>query len=174
MILREGNGWDVFLNYFFALLFMFCILIGVTLNPLILFYHSKQKKSFINALFLLISSIDQIKIIYLPLFFIPKLLSSKEIDYSYCLSGVDFIPWSSYTNHFLKVLIGMEEKFLVVLCVARYLTIRRPLASTKKRNGDAGTRPRFIGKRCYAAAAVQPRRDFLPSCFHSTRRRTFD
>ena len=133
-ILRERNDRDVFLNYFFALLFIFCILIGVTLNPLIVFYHSKQKKSFTNVLFLLISFIDQINSLYFPLFFIPKLLSSTDTDYYYCVFEVSSIPWNSYVNHILIALIGMEKYFLTVLCVARYLTIRHPLASNKRRN----------------------------------------
>ena len=131
-VLREGNNWDVFLNYFFATIFIFCFLIGIFLNPFIIAYHSKQKKSFATFLFLLVSSIDQIKSLYLPLVLIPKLLSPLDEDDYYINLGS--IPWTGYSNRSMLSLIGFEMFLLVVPCVSRYFVLVRPLSSAKRRN----------------------------------------
>jgi hypothetical protein len=132
-IIREGNNWDIFLNYFFALLFMFCLLIGLALNPLIIIYHSKQKRSFANTLFLLISLIDQIKSLYFPIVFIPKLLSPQDdMDYYYIYEPSS-INWTSYLNMVLISTTNVEILLLVILCAARYLTLKNPLSTAKMR-----------------------------------------
>ena len=134
VILREGNDWDIFLNYFFALLFICCLLIGVSVNSLIILYHSKQNRSFANILFLLISSIDLIKSVYFPLVFIPKLLSPQDDDEYFLDSKLTSIPWTSYTNHLVLSAIGIEINLLIVLCGARYFTFKYPLSDSRKRN----------------------------------------
>jgi hypothetical protein len=131
-LLREGNLWDKFLNYFFALLFICCLIIGLSLNPLIISYHSKQKRSFANTLFILISSIDQIKSLYFPIVFIPKLLSQQNDKDYYYVQDPSSIHWTSYSNQLILVIASVETVMLVVLCVARYLTLRDPLSSTKE------------------------------------------
>ena len=133
-VIREGNNWDIFLNYFFALLFLLCLLIGIVINPFIILYHSKQNRSFANILFLLISSIDQIKSIYFPLVLLPRLLSPQDDQDYYYIFNPTSIHWTSYLNHILIALTGIETEMLIVLCVVRYLAIRRPLTAATKRN----------------------------------------
>ena len=128
---------SLFLNYFFAVMFIFCFLIGIFLNPFIIVYHSKQKKTFATIMFLLVSMIDQIKSFYLPLVLILKLLSPLDKDdYYYISPHLDFslITWTSLTNKFLFFLSKFEMDLLVVLCVARYISIVYPLSSARKRN----------------------------------------
>ena len=133
-IYREGNDWDVFLNYLFGLLFIFYFIIGVSVNPFIIWYHSRQKKSFTTILFLSVSIIDQIKSICLPLVLIPKLFSPlKDNDYYYD-QDLSSVPWSSYSNEFILVLAVIEADLLIVLCITRYMTLKDPLASDRKRN----------------------------------------
>ena len=136
-VLRDGNNWDVFLNYFFAILFIFCFLIGIFLNPFIIAYHSKQKKTFATFLFLLVSVIDQLKSLYFPLVLVPKLLSPlSENDYYYIMPVRDLssIHWTAYSNKLMLSLNHFEMLLLVVPCVSRYLGLVRPLSSAKKRN----------------------------------------
>ena len=129
---REGNNWDVFLNYFFAVLFLCCLIVGIFLNPFIIIYHSRQKKTFATILFLLVSSIDQFKSLYFPLVLIPKLLSPLEDDY---FSGdLSSVSWTAHANRFFLPLGYFEMDLLVVLCVARYLSFVNPLSSARKRN----------------------------------------
>ncbi|KAL5271502.1 hypothetical protein ACHWQZ_G001942 [Mnemiopsis leidyi] len=147
--LRDNNDWDVFLNYFFAVLFMICFLVGITVNPLIILYHSKQKRTFAKVLFLLISIIDLIRSVYFPLVLVPKLLSplkSSDKDDNCPLGGSDFysegdlyyfeppsIYWTYHANTIISVLLTVQEQLLVTLCVSRYFTIRDPLSAAKKR-----------------------------------------
>ena len=133
-VIREGNNWDIFLNYFFALLFLLCLLIGIVINPLIILYHSRQNRSFANILFLLISSIDQIRSIYFPLVLLPRLLSPQDDQDYYYIFAPTSIHWTSYLNQILNVLTGIQTEMLIVLCVVRYLAIRRPLTAATKRN----------------------------------------
>ena len=44
------------------------------------------------------------------------------------------VPWSSYSNEFILVLGFIEEDLLIVLCITRYMTLKDPLASARKRN----------------------------------------
>ena len=134
-VIREGNNWDIFLNYFLiALLFMCCLLIGIVINPFIILYHSKQNRSFANILFLLISSIDQIKSIYFPFVLLPRLLSPQDDQDFYYIFSPTSIHWTSYLNQIFFRLGGIETEMLIVLCVVRYLAIRRPLTAATKRN----------------------------------------
>ena len=131
---REGNNWDVFLNYFFAVLFLCCLVVGIFLNPFIIIYHSRQKKTFATFLFLLVSSIDQFKSLYFPLVFIPKLLSPLDDEDYYHIYDEKEIPWTGHSNNFFLCLVNFEMNLLVVLCVARYKSIKNPLSSSRKRN----------------------------------------
>ena len=104
------------------------------MNPFIIWYHSRQKKSFTTILFLSVSIIDQIKSICLPLVFIPKLFSPlKDNDYYYDQDLSSF-PWTSYSNEFILVLAVIEADLLIVLCITRYMTLKDPLAPARKRN----------------------------------------
>ena len=130
--IRAGNDWDVFLNYFFAVLFMICFLVGVIIDPLIILYHSKQKTTFAKVLFLLISVIDLVRSIYFPLVLVPKLLSPlDDIYYDYDPSSTH---WTSYSNKIIFNLLEVQQEILVVLCVSRYFSIVDPLSNAKKRN----------------------------------------
>ena len=132
--LRDGNDWDVFLNYFFATLFICCLIIGITLHPFIIWYHSTQKKSLPTILFLLISSIDLFKSIYSPIALVPKLLSSIN-DTSYYIDVIpSSISWTSYANSAFLITYDMEIDLLILLCVLRYIHIKYPFISTSKRN----------------------------------------
>ena len=131
---REGNNWDVFLNYFFAGLFIFSLIIGIVLNPLIIAYHAKQKKTSTTILFLLVSFIDQFKSLYYPLVLIPKLISSHVNDDHYYITDQNSIPWTAHANRFFLPVCNLEQNLLVVLCVARYASIVHPLSSAKIRN----------------------------------------
>ena len=130
---REGNNWDVFLNYFFAVLFLCCLVVGIFLNPFIITYHSRQKKTFATILFLLVSSIDQFKSLYFPLVFIPKLLSPLDDEDFYFIEKVKSVHWTTHSNGFFAYLGFFEMDLLVVLCIARYMSITNPLSSAKKR-----------------------------------------
>ena len=134
LIFREGNNWDVFLNYFFAFSFIFCFVIGILLNPFIIAYHAQQKRTFAKFLFLLVSSMDLFKSLYFPLVLVPKLLSPLgEDDYYYKMDS-KLISWTAYSNSFLLYLIMFELDLLVVLSATRYFSITRPLSSSGKRN----------------------------------------
>ena len=134
LIFREGNNWDVFLNYFFAVFFIFCFVIGILLNPFIIAYHAQQKRTFAKFLFLLVSSMDMFKSLYFPLVLVPKLLSPLgEDDYYYTMNS-KLISWTAYSNTFLLYLIMFELDILVVLSATRYFSITRPLSSSGKRN----------------------------------------
>ena len=133
VVFRAGSKWDEFLNYLFSVLFICCLSIGVVLNPLILRYHSKQKKSLPTILFLFISSIDQIKSLYLPLLLIPKLLSSpNDQDYYVEINPVS-VSWTPPVNNVVKHLHDIEMDLLVYLCAARYVSIKYPYFSSWKK-----------------------------------------
>ena len=124
-LLREGNSWDVFLNYFFGLLFVFCLGVGVTVNPFIVFYHFKQKRTFVTLLFILISLLDLIKSLYFPVVLIPKLFSTPTTDDFYYDCILESVSWVARNlNRFLAVLGTIETYLLIALCIARYLTIK--------------------------------------------------
>ena len=134
VLLRDGNDWDVFLNYFFATLFICCLIIGITLYPFIIWYHSTQKKSLPTILFLLISSIDLFKSVYSPIALVPKLLSSIN-DTSYYIDVIpSSISWTSYANSAFLITYDLEIDLLILLCVLRYIHIKHPFVSTSKRN----------------------------------------
>ena len=133
VIFREGNNWDVFLNYFFAVFFIFCFLIGILLNPFIIAYHAQQKRTFAKFLFLLVSSMDLFKSLYFPLVLVPKLLSPLgEEDYYYIkeYSSIKI----AYINSVVAFSFWIETDILVVLSVSRYFSISRPLEVAPKRN----------------------------------------
>ena len=133
-VFREGNNWDVLLNYFFAVFFIFCFVIGILLNPFIIAYHAQQKRTFAKFLFLLVSSMDLFKSLYFPLVLVPKLLSPLgEEDYYYNWDLTN-VSWTAYLNNFLLVLNWFEVDVLIVLNVTRYFSFTRPLSSTLKRN----------------------------------------
>ena len=134
ILLREGNNWDVFLNYFFAVFFIFCFIIGILLNPFIIAYHAQQKRTFAKFLFLLVSSMDLFKSLYFPLVLVPKLLSPLgEEDYYYTMDS-KLISWTAYSNTFLRSVNLFEIDVLVVLCVVRYKNLVSPLSSSRARN----------------------------------------
>ena len=134
ILLREGNNWDVFLNYFFAVFFIFCFIIGILLNPFIIAYHAQQKRTFAKFLFLLVSSMDLFKSLYFPLVLVPKLLSpigKEDYYYNWDLTSV---PWTSHLNKVLALLSMYEIDVLVVLCIVRYNSVVNPLSSSRVRN----------------------------------------
>ena len=133
-VFREGNNWDVFLNYFFAVFFIFCFIIGILLNPFIIAYHAQQKRKFAKFLFLLVSSMDLFKSLYFPLVLVPKLLSPLGEEDHYYNWDLTNVPWTAYSNNFFLSLIWFEVDVLTVLNVARYFSFTRPLSSTLKRN----------------------------------------
>ena len=133
-VLREGNDWDVFLNYFFAVFFIFCFIIGILLNPFIIAYHAQQKRTFAKVLFLLVSSMDLFKSLYFPLVLVPKLLSplgKEDYYYNWELANVS---WTSHLNIFMVAINTLEIDVLVVLCVVRYYSVVYPLSSSRLRN----------------------------------------
>ena len=134
ILLREGNNWDVFLNYFFAVFFIFCFIIGILLNPFIIAYHAQQKRTFAKVLFLLVSSMDLFKSLYFPLVLAPKLLSPLGEEDYYINGDLTTVSWTSHVNTFLAALSMFEIDVLVVLCVVRYNSVVHPLSSTKVRN----------------------------------------
>ena len=131
--LRERNDGDVFLNYFFAVLFVICFLVGVIIDPLIILYHSKQKTTFAKVLFLLISVIDLIRSIYFPLVLVPKLLSPLDEHGLYYDDEPTYFHWTSYGNPIIFTVLDVQQEILVTLCVSRYFTIKDPLSTAKKR-----------------------------------------
>ena len=131
---RDAKCWDVVVNYFFALLFISCLIVGVLVNPFVLWYHSRQSTSFAKVLFLLISFIDQIKSLYFPLVFVPKLLSLQNDNDYYYDQDLSSTSWTSYSNSIVSILGSFEKDLLVVLCVSRHITLRNPLSSAQKRN----------------------------------------
>ena len=133
ILLREGNNWDVFLNYFFAVFFIFCFIIGILLNPFIIAYHAQQKKTFAKFLFLLVSSMDLFKSLYFPLVLVPKLLSSLGEDDYYYNWDLSTVSWTSHLNSFISASLWFEVDVMVVLNVSRYFSITRPLSSSMKR-----------------------------------------
>ena len=133
-VFREGNNWDVFLNYFFAVFFIFCFIIGILLNPFIIAYHAQQKRTFTKFLFLLVSSMDLFKSLYFPLVLVPKLFSPLAEDDYYYNWDLTNVSWTAYSNNFFLCLIFFEVDVLIVLNVARYFSFTRPLSSTLKRN----------------------------------------
>ena len=134
IIFREGNNWDVFLNYFFAVFFIFCFIIGILLNPFIIAYHAQQKRTFAKFLFLLVSSMDLFKSLYFPLVLVPKLLSPLGEEDYYCIKDYSSIPKMAYFNSVVVSLFWIETDILVVLSVSRYFSISRPLEVAPKRN----------------------------------------
>ena len=142
---RDVNDWDVFLNYFFAVLFVICFIVGVISDPLIILYHSKQKTTFAKVLFLLISVIDLIRSIYFPLVLVPKLLSPirfsetsthEDLDYEgdlYFYIPETTVYWTYHANTIVALILDFQQEILVTLCVCRYFTIKDPLSSAKKR-----------------------------------------
>ena len=133
-LLRGGNDWDSFLNYFFAILFMFTLLIGILIGPFLIAYHCQQKRTFSTTLFLLISFLDLFKSLYLPMFLIPKLLSPMEdIDYFYT-DDVSLVSWTVYMNTVVSTAVWFEMDVIVVLNVSRYFGLTRPLSSARFRN----------------------------------------
>ena len=133
-VLREGNNWDVFLNYFFAVFFIFCFIIGILLNPFIIAYHAQQKRTFAKFLFLLVSSMDLFKSLYFPLVLVPKLLSPLGEDDYYYNWDLTTISWTSHLNIFMIAINTFEIDLLVVLCVVRYYSVVYPLSSSRLRN----------------------------------------
>ena len=133
-VLRDGNNWDIFLNYFFAVFFIFCFIIGILLNPFIIAYHAQQKRTFAKVLFPLVSSMDLFKSMYFPLVLVPKLLSPLGEDDYYINEDLTTVSWTTHLNTILAPLSNFEIDVLVVLCVVRYNSVVHPLSSTRVRN----------------------------------------
>ncbi|KAL5262785.1 hypothetical protein ACHWQZ_G008248 [Mnemiopsis leidyi] len=133
-VLREGNNWDVFLNYFFAVLFIFCFVIGIVLNPFIIAYHAQQKRTFAKVLFLLVSSMDLFKCLYFPLVLVPKLLSPLGEDDYYLNEDLSTVSWTAYANNFVMPLSMFEIDVLAILSIVRYSSVANPLSSKRVMN----------------------------------------
>ena len=115
ILLREGNDWDVFLNYFFAVFFIFCFIIGILLNPFIIAYHAQRKRTFAKFLFLLVSSMDLFKSLYFPLVLAPKLLSPLGEDDYYYTDDMTTVFWTAYLNNFIFDIVWFEMDVAVIL-----------------------------------------------------------
>ena len=133
-VLREGNGWDVFLNYFFGGFFIVCFAFGIVLNPFIIAYHTQQKKTFAKFMFLLVSSIDQFKLIYFPLVLVPKLLSPLEDKDYYIIYNPTSVPWTAYLHCYFMIVVWFELDVLVILSVSRYFSIAYSFSCSQKKN----------------------------------------
>ena len=133
-LLREGNDWDVFLNYYFAIFFILCFTAGIVLNPFIIVYHAKQEKTFAKFMFLLVSSIDQFKLVCFPLMLVPKLLSPLEDKDYYIIYNPTSVPWTSYPTFYLNFLVWFEMEVLVILSISRYVSIAHSMLSSRKRD----------------------------------------
>ena len=134
ILLREGNGWDVSLNYFFAMFFIFCFVLGIFICPFIIAYHAKQNKTFAKFLFLTVSSIDQFKLIYFPLMLVPKLISPLEDKDYYIIYNPTSVSWIAYPNFFLNLFVRFEMDAVVILSVSRYFSIAHPLYFSVRKN----------------------------------------
>ena len=133
VLLREGNDWDVFLNYFFASFFILCFVIGIVLNPLIIVYHSKQKRTWVNYLFLIISSIDQFKLLYSPLMLVPKLLSPLGDEDYFTILSPKSISKIVYFNSMVEFFNSIQIDALVLLNASRFLSVACPFLSSRKK-----------------------------------------
>ena len=162
ILLREGNDWDVFLNYFFAVFFIFCFIIGILLNPFIIAYHAQQKRTFAKVLFLLVSSMDLFKSLYFPLVLAPKLLSPLgEGDYYYT-DNMTTVLWTAYLNNFIFEIVWFEMDVAVILGLARYFSITRPMSQSRIRNIGFSvvllfSLPKFFAGPIYAMFFVKDR-----------------
>ena len=116
---KPTNDWDVFCNYFFAMLFLLVFLTGL-LQPVIVYYHSQQKRTIANILFLSISIIDTFKSFYFPVWLVPKLLSPIDDIEAYVQYG--YKGWFGLLNSFLAfVPVQLSYALLLLLCGFRYL-----------------------------------------------------
>ena len=133
-LLRHGNDCDVFLNYFHAILFILCLAIGIMLNPFIIAYHARQKRTFAKFLFLIVSSMDQLKLLYLPLMLIPKLLSPLEDEDYFIIFNPKSVPWTAYPNYYLIFFVWFEADVLVILSVSRHISIAHSFSFGQTKN----------------------------------------
>ena len=133
-LLRHGNDGDVFLNYFFAIVFILCLAIGIMLNPFIIAYHAQQKRTFAKFLFLIVSSIDQLKLLYLPLMLIPKLLSPLEDKDYYIIYNPKSVPLTAYPNYYLIFFVWFEADVLVILSVSRHISLAHSFSFELEQN----------------------------------------
>ena len=118
---KEANKLDVFCNYFFAALFILVFLTGLLL-PLIVYYHSRQKRTMANILFLLISIMDTFRSLYFPVLLVPKLLAPIEDIEDYV--QYDYEGWFGLLNSFLAfVPAQVSYALLMFLCCFRYLVM---------------------------------------------------
>ena len=133
VLLRDGNDWDVFLNYFFATFFIFCFVIGFVLNPLVIVYHTKQKRTFANYLFLIISSIDQFKLLFSPLMLVPKLLSPLGDEDYFIILSPQWISRIIYFTSLIEFFYSIEVDALVMLNASRFLSVACPFLSSRRK-----------------------------------------
>ena len=126
-LIRETNNYDIFLNYACAVHGITAFLVGLTLTPLILYYHSVQQRSLAVILFLCISSLDLIRSIYSPIILVPELLS-RDLPLYWEL---DYRGWVGHVNNALPLLMHVEFILLVALCTVRYLGVRYPQKSLR-------------------------------------------
>ncbi|XP_063684637.1 uncharacterized protein LOC134818871 [Bolinopsis microptera] len=126
-LIRDTNNYDIFLNYACAVHGITAFLIGLTLTPLILYYHSVQQRSLAVILFLCISSLDLARSIYSPIILVPKLLSRDLPHYL----ELDYKGWVGYVNNMFPLLMEIEFILLVALCTVRYVGVRYPQKSLR-------------------------------------------
>ena len=118
---RDTNNYDIFLNYFFAVHSILAIILGLTLAPLIIYFHLQQRRSVATILFLVINVLDLIRSIYNPLTLLPKLVS-RDIDPFWD----HYTGWVGHVNNALPVITEIEFLLLVALCTVRYWGVTRP------------------------------------------------
>ena len=116
---KPTSSWDIFFNYFFAVLFILVFLTGL-LQPVIVYYHSKQKRTIANILFLCISILDTFKSLYFPVWLVPRLLSPTDEIGPYVQYG--YKGWFGLMNSVLAfVPVQLSYALLLLLCGFRYL-----------------------------------------------------
>ncbi|KAL5269194.1 hypothetical protein ACHWQZ_G002875 [Mnemiopsis leidyi] len=119
--IRDTNSYDIFLNYFFAVHSILAIILGLTLAPLIIYFHLQQRKSVATILFLVINLLDLVRSIYNPLILLPKLVSRDIGPFWDHYTG-----WVGHVNNALPVITEIEFILLVALCTVRYWGVTRP------------------------------------------------
>lgn len=126
-VVREESPWDNFLNHFFAGHCILVFAVSLCLLPLIILYHSRQKRSISITLFLCVNCIDLIRSVYTPAILLPKLLS-RDLDPFW---EVNYTGWVGYVNNILPLLTDIEFILLVTMCAVRYSGVKHPHKSPR-------------------------------------------
>ena len=129
---KDVNDWDIFCNYFFAVLFILVFFTGLV-QPLIVYYHSRQQRTTANILFILISVLDTFRSLYFPVILVPKLLAPIGDIEDYMQH--EYEGWFGLLNSFLAFLSPqISYAMLLLLCGFRYsalITTLNPTANLK-------------------------------------------